>query len=389
MMSIYVHIPFCKSKCAYCDFVSTADTKCNDADLVNDYFVALLDEIKLSATEFGAQKNTKGSSAKIQSPKVNSIYFGGGTPSEVCVSYIGRVLKQIKNTFDVCQNAEITLETNPCSLTAKKLTEYTNFGINRFSLGVQSFCDNTLKFLGRSHNSTDALKALSLLKNVRESTGANFSVDYLLGVPKQTKSDIDSLIDVVKEYNITHVSAYGLKIEKGTPLYKARTGINEDHAADLYEYLVEQLNDIKLNRYEVSNFAVSGFESIHNLNYWNYGNFLGFGVSAAGFIDGVHYTNPKKLDAYIAKLSDKKLASKKTKAPKSQQQFEYIMLNLRKEKGFNYTDFNKRFGSDFVKTYNTALNELSNKNLIILTENCVRVSPNKFYMLNTIILEFL
>ena len=368
MSGIYIHIPFCKSKCTYCDFASYPK-ELHKADL---YFACLYKEIK-------------GRAPALKDYKFDTVYFGGGTPSFVEPKYIFGALKQLKNFYNIDENAEITLEINPGTLTEEKLKIYKQAGINRFSIGMQSADNKQLENLNRIHTAEDFLVAAEMLK------GENTSADILLGLENQTKDDVKNSIDLAIKGGVKHISAYALKAEEGTPIFgKYLNGDlpSDDEVAELYEFAVHYLKENSFKRYEISNFAKKGYESRHNLNYWNRGEYIGFGVSASSFIAGRRFTNTEKIDEYTACILRGKVAEIFSENIEGDEaEFEYIMLKLRTAEGFKFKDFSDRFGSDFTKKYAEQIKSLAK--YLSVSENGIKIKPKYLYVQNQIVIEFI
>ena len=258
-MSLYVHIPFCVSKCSYCDFCSFVANQ----DQMTQYVNVLCQEIEYRVQEFGYAK-------------IKTIYIGGGTPSVLPKGCIAKILSCIKKNFTLSSNINITIEGNPNSLTIEKLTEYYENGINRLSVGLQTTSPQLLKLLNRAHNTENFIQAI---KNAHKVGFENISADMLIGIPTQTIKDVNDTLDVLLSQNLKHISAYGLILEKGTPLYqKVKSqelqALDDETQNKMYDIVVKKLTDAGFERYEISNFALPGFESQHNINYWQRGQYL-------------------------------------------------------------------------------------------------------------------
>ncbi len=368
MSGIYIHIPFCKAKCTYCDFASYP----KEIGKAETYFACLYKEIK-------------GRAENLKDKTFDTVYFGGGTPSFVDAKYIFGAMKQIRNFYKLSENAEITLEANPGTLSAEKIKIYKKAGINRFSLGLQSADDKTLYKLGRIHTAKDFLFACELLK------GENVSADILLGLEDQTKDDVKNSIDLAIKGGVSHISAYTLKAEEGTPMYgKYLNGDlpSEDEQAELYDFARAYLAEKGFKRYEVSNFCKEGYESKHNMNYWNRGEYIGFGVSASSFISERRFTNTEKIDEYVACILRNKVAEIFSEEIEGdEREFEFLMLGLRTEKGISYRDFTARFGGDFRQKYADKLKTV--EKYVEETEYGIRIKPEFLYVQNTIIINFM
>ena len=372
--SIYIHFPYCIKKCNYCDFVSFPCAE-NIPDLTGFY----LKEIELYYQKFGSRK-------------ISSIYFGGGTPSLMPIGMIDKILERIFKIFDVEKNAEITLEANPKTLNTGKIESFCFSGINRLSLGVQSFDDDELKFLGRIHNSNDALKMIDLTKKYF----SNISCDFIYAIPNQSMEKWQKNLEKIVSLDVEHLSLYQLIIEPKTPLYSfVKNGkikpISENISKKMYEYTNRFLKD-KFPQYEISNYSKPGFESRHNLNYWNGGDYIGIGVSAAGRIfDGKKHfisENPRNIFDWKNNIENKTLPIKTLSKKKRAE--EMIIMGLRKNKGINFKEFNKNSGVDFFDIIDDKKfkNMVDNK-FLILSESSVRASVKGRNLLDAVIREII
>lgn len=368
MAGIYIHVPFCKSKCTYCDFASYPK-EIGKADL---YFACLYKEIKAKAES-------------LKNYEFDSVYIGGGTPSFVEPKYIFGAIKQLRNFYKITETAEITIEINPGTLTEEKLKIYKSLGVNRFSVGLQSADDRQLSALNRIHTAADFLAAAKLLKD------ENFSADILIGLENQTEEDVKKSIDLATNSGASHISCYALKPEEGTPIFgKYLNGDlpSEDQTADLYDFAVDYLAKKGFVRYEISNFAKDGKVSRHNLNYWNRGEYIGFGVSASSFIGNRRFTNTEKIDEYTACiLRDKSPEIFGEVIEGDEAEFEYIMLKLRTSDGFEFSDFKDRFGSDFRQKYAEKIKEVLP--FIDIDDNRLRIKPERLYVQSEIVIRFM
>ena len=369
MAGLYVHIPFCKQKCTYCDFCSYP-SEIQKADL---YFACLYKELKYRASE-------------LKGKIINTIYFGGGTPSFVEPKYIYGALKQIYNHYNVNSNAEITLEVNPGTITEEKLKVYKNAGINRFSIGLQSANDETLRIVNRIHNVQDFKNAVELLK------GYNLSVDVMIGLPGEDESDVLKSLELVSSLDgVNHVSLYALKAEEGTPMFtKYLNGelLSDDEVADIYETSCKFLKEKGYNRYEVSNFCKDGYYSKHNLNYWKRGEYLGVGVGASSFINGKRFTNTESIDDYTKCLLLNKFCEVFIEEVSDEDaKGEYAMLLLRTAFGVNFNEYKQEFGSDFLQDFNEPIKK--NKKYLDVTENSVKIKDEYLYVQNSILVDFI
>ena len=313
--AVYIHIPFCEHKCIYCDFYSII-TK----DNITSFLQALKKEINHYADLHSSDRI------------ISSIFFGGGTPSLMSPSYISEIIELVKKRFKVSADAEITLETNPGTVEQTKLKEFKQIGINRLSIGVQSFDDNELKFLTRIH---DKQTAIDTVLKANQVGFENISIDLIFNLPNQTKKLWQQNLEAAVSLPITHISTYSLILERGTILNKmvldGKVKIQgDDYDADLYEMTIDFLTGKNFYQYEVSNFAKPGYECRHNNSYWNYNDYFGFGTSAHSFIDGRRYWNFSSLKKYIAEIEKNESAVAGSERLDNKQQLsEYIMLALR------------------------------------------------------------
>ena len=369
MAGIYIHIPFCKSKCTYCDFASFP----KEIGKAEMYFAMLYKELKHK-------------SYLLKDKTVNTIYFGGGTPSFVEPKYIYGALNQIYSLYKVDKNAEITLEVNPGTIDENKLKVYKNAGINRFSLGLQTANDNSLRRLNRIHNTEDYLNAVKLLD------GFNISTDIMIGLPDETLEDVKKTIDLATSSNsVKHISLYALKAEEGTPMFTRYLNgelPSDDEVADIYEECVKILKEKGFNRYEVSNFCKDGYYSKHNLNYWKRGEYLGVGVGASSFINNRRFTNTESIDEYIKAIFNGVVAEVYSEEIElEEQKAEYAMLLLRTEVGVSYNDYFKTFNSKFEIDFSDAIKK--NRKYLVDTDYGIKIKEEYLYVQNSILVDFI
>lgn len=368
-LGLYVHIPFCVSKCAYCDFLSAPA----DGNFIDRYIDALCAEIAIRAKVF-------------QNYSVDTLYIGGGTPTVLSEGQFARVFSALKN-FKL-NLIEATVEANPESLKEGLFCAFKNFGINRISVGVQSLNDNILKEIGRAHNARQAIDGLKLALSQFE----NVSADMMLGLPRQTAEDALYTADTLSAMGVKHISAYGLILEKGTKLYKrAQSGefrLDEDLSADMYEGVVAALAKRGLTRYEVSNFAKDGYECAHNLKYWNRDEYLGLGAGAASFVDGMRFNNIRNTAEYVHRIeAGRDTVVNRQKIAGENARFEQIMLSLRTQKGLDLGKFKTDFGDDFCSRYESALEK--NQDYLLFDGGFLKIRPQYFEVMNGILIDFM
>ncbi len=364
---IYVHIPFCVSKCLYCSFVSN----CADQKDIKKYIDFLCDEIIAS-------------SSKYKDKFVTSIYFGGGTPSYINATYIKRIIDVIYDNFNVRDGAEISIECNPCSFTKEKALIYKECKINRISFGIQSLNNSQLSILGRKHTNQ---MAINTIKTAKDAGFTNISADLIIGIPNQTSEDLTNAVNILDECGVKHISAYMLMIEEGTPLYeKVKNGelkvADDDKCVDMYNSLVNHLKALGFNRYEISNFAKENFECKHNKNYWNVGEYVGFGVSSHSFVNGIRFASSDNFDEYYnGKITSEKLS-------KDEIIEEIIMLGLRTKKGISVKKLNS-LGYDILKEKQESINMLKENNIITIENNYIKLTQNSFGLCSAVVLQLI
>ena len=327
-LGIYVHVPFCRSKCQYCDFYSVA----NKEDKLMDSF---LDAVCAHIKEAGSLA---------PGYKVDTIYFGGGTPSFFGIEGIATILTTLRRNFDVDNNAEITVECNPDSVTDRLLHRLRAEGVNRISLGIQTDNNEVLQKLGRPHNYGQAVAAY---QRIRKAGFKNVSVDLMYGLPGQTLTEWQETLDNVLRLMPEHISCYGLKVEEGTPFYEYQDMLNlpgEEVQADMYLAAVEMLKSRGYRHYEISNFARKGLYSRHNMKYWNGGEYLGFGPSASSDFAGKRFVLARDLLTYIQGIrTGGEVMEDVQDIPLRERAGEYLMLRLRTSTGIGAEEYERMF----------------------------------------------
>lgn len=338
-LGIYIHIPFCKSNCSYCDFLSFVP---KSEDEKNRYVDYLIKEIGLYSKLYGKRC-------------VDSIYFGGGTPSLIGTKNVNRIMEAIYSGFNVLDHSENTLEINPGTTDEHLYKEIYKTGINRVSLGLQTSDDRIIKTLNRTSSFKDFLKAVNELK---ESGIKNISADLMLSLPGNTEERELKDAKLISELGINHISAYSLIVHENTPIYediknKKLILPSEDEERKSYHDLSNFLSEIGYERYEISNFAKSGFESRHNKKYWNLDEYLAFGIGASAFIEGERRKNFSNLKYYYEALDRKELPYRvEYVLDLSDKMSEYSFLNIRTKDGISLEKFNERFNREFFDVFN-------------------------------------
>lgn len=368
MAGLYIHIPFCESKCIYCDFYSMA----NNNHLIDKYIDALL-------VEAAQRKN------ELNSETITTVYLGGGTPSLLSTTQLSKLVNGLKKVFDFSEVEEFTIEVNPDDVTSDYIQQAKSLGINRVSMGVQSFSDEDLRFINRRHTAKQATDAIHIIK---EAGIDNISIDLIYGIPAQNieiwKNNVDTAISLL----VQHISAYTLMYEEGTRLSVMRslgkiTEVDDDVVAAMYDYLVVQLKSNGYTHYEISNFALPGFHSRHNSSYWNLTPYLGLGVAAHSFDGTVRRYNPSNLKKYLDTLGEGKLCVEVENITKAEKYDEYVMLRLRTADGIDADELTHRFGEEYYQFFIEKTKPLISEGSLInengryyIPENHIMISDN-------------
>ena len=370
-VGIYVHIPFCKKKCDYCDFYSL--TGC-DAKFFDRYLRAMIKQ--LDDYLLGGRKI-----------KADTLYIGGGTPSVFGGKRLSILIKEIKKRFDFTRDIEITVEVNPESADKKFFKTLKKAGVNRISMGVQSSDDNQLSSLGRIHSFADACEAVELCKKY---CTENISLDLMYGLENQSMRSWENSINSLISLNPKHISCYSLTLEEGTPMYKRSPKLpDDDTVADMYLVAIDTLENNGYMQYEISNFAVKGYESAHNSRYWDLRPYIGIGAAAHSFFGDKRYSNISDAEEYIKLIEQgESVISDADDFAIKNRVGEYVMLKLRTVSGIDETFFEKKFKQSFTP-YSQKLNKYITSGHAI--ENCgvYRLTPKGFFVSNTIISDVL
>ena len=367
---LYVHIPFCVRKCSYCDFCSFSDI---DASLREKYIAALISEIRSYKRE--------------EKLSVDTVFFGGGTPSLLTPTEFYLICDAIADSFDISGVEEFTLEANPKTLTEEKLVAFKARGVNRISLGLQSIHENELKILGRIHSFEDFLEAYNL---VLSSGISNVNVDVMYGIPEQTEQSFRKTLDAVVKLNPTHISAYGLILEENTRLFDIRDSLNfpcEDDECDMYTYACEYLAANGYSHYEISNYSRQGYNSRHNLKDWRCEEYIGVGVAAHSYLDGVRYGNPQSLLEYLSEKKEQYIFEERLS--ESDKESEYIMLGLRLSDGISISEYEKKFGKPFISERKDKLLQYIDAGYVVCHDDRIALTEPGFYVSNTILADLI
>ena len=370
-LGIYIHIPFCKQKCYYCDFVSYSN-KCSE---VKEYIESLKKEIE----EFD-----------FSNYKVTSIYIGGGTPSYIDSIYIVEILSELKEKLKCnlieFKDIEITIEVNPGTVDTKKLNDYKKLGINRLSIGLQSTKNDILKKIGRIHTYQEFLE---IYKLARETGFKNINIDLMIGIPGQKIGDLKNTLQNIIKLEPEHISVYSLIIEENTPIEKMLENgeiklPDEDLERNMYWYVKNTLEQNGYIHYEISNFAKTGYESKHNIDCWNQKEYLGFGLAAHSYINGTRYSyeadNKNKFEKLIKVVHEEQGIADMQK--------EYMLLGLRKIKGVSIQEFKNKFGENPIFLFRNELNKLSKENLTLIDGDYIKLTNKGLDLANIVWEEF-
>ena len=370
-LGIYIHIPFCRSKCQYCDFYSIGGSR--DLRLVDNYLQALMQHFKETgprATDY----------------VVDTVYFGGGTPSFFGADNLRRIFAELQHRFRVDKDAEITFEANPDSVTESLLKKLRAEGFNRMSLGVQSDRDDVLQKLGRPHNYEQARAAVH---SARKCGFDNVSLDLMYGLPNQTVPQWKETLRHVLELKPEHISCYGLKVEEGTPLWEYKDAANlpsDEVQAEMYLDTVSILDEFGYGQYEISNFAKPGYESRHNLKYWLGEEYIGFGPAAASDFAGKRYTYVRNIETYVRGVlkQDIPILAECDAIPARERAGEYVMLRLRTTQGISPEEYEKNYLMPFEPLLETIL-PLEQRDLFYQKDGHWILTPKGFLVSNQII----
>lgn len=377
-LGIYIHIPFCKQKCYYCDFISYA----NKEGKVKEYIECLQKEIELESKKY-----------KNEEYEITTIYIGGGTPSFIDASYIEKIINTIKQNYKLYENPEITIEVNPGTTNEEKIKKYKDIGINRISIGLQTTKDNLLKQIGRIHTYEEFLKCYQIVQKIGID---NINVDLMLGLPNQTLKDLKESLEKVINLKPNHISLYSLILEENTVL-ENKVSKNElelpseDIERKMYWETKKILEQNGYIHYEISNFSKKGYESKHNLNCWGQKEYLGFGVAAHSYINRKRYCNTNNIDEYIKNIQDKSFKSNRTICEiqdNVEEQKEYMLLGLRKIEGIDIQEFKNKFVDNPIFIFHKELEKLVNEDLIEIDLNKIKLTSKGLDFANLVWEEF-
>lgn len=374
-LGLYVHIPFCRQKCGYCDFISFVVGD----EAIDSYVTVLCAEIVAQGGLFASGGRRR----------VDTIYLGGGTPSLLTAEQVERIFSSLRAAFAVDETAEITIEANPGTVTQDKMTAWRRVGINRVSLGIQSLQDHVLAKAGRIHGRSEALRCL---QELRQAGFVNLSADLIYGLPGQKLDDVVQDCRELVRLGLEHLSVYGLTVEDDTPFrqlqQQGRLALPEEEVEDaMYEAVVHELESAGYERYEISNYCRSGHYSRHNSKYWRFAEYLGLGAGAHSFVSGRRWANPAELEEYLQvewpgfSLPDQ--------LDPDIQQGEYIMLALRTRQGVDAEDYQRHFGHSFDARYGEVTHRMVGRGWLVATSDGIRLTSAGMKFGNRVFREYL
>ncbi len=364
-IGLYVHIPFCVKKCNYCDFASFSPSE----EFRARYIDALTREIE---------------SYRGKGITLDTVFFGGGTPSLLEPFELKKIMSSVRSVFNLITDAEITAEVNPATLNEEKLLAFLSEGFNRFSIGLQSIHENEQKMLGRIHNFDDFLSTFKLL---REHNAGNIGIDLMFGIPEQTLTSFCETLEEAVKLSPEHISVYGLILEEGTPFYANSASLklpSEDEEREMYFASVKKLSEKGFCQYEISNFAKAGFECRHNLKYWRLDEYIGVGLAAHSYFDGVRFSNSAVKEDYFSGKG-----KSEEKQSLFEEMFEYTMLSLRTSYGLSLSEYKERFGCDFKEGRGEKILFYKKHGLLSEDDGRLFLTSDGFYLSNTVLADLI
>lgn len=374
-LSIYIHIPFCSSKCYYCDFTSFT----GQINRVQEYIHSLIIELSIYKE-------------KVKDYKIKTIFIGGGTPSAIDPKHIYKVLDYIYKNYNISQDMEVTMELNPGTLELEKLNIYKEAGINRISIGLQTLNNNILKKLGRIHSGEDFLHSYNMLNRAGFE---NINVDLIFNLPDQTIEDGMKDVETLVELGVKHISYYSLIIEPGTVMHKWDVEnrlklLDEDSERELYHSVRDYLKANGYHHYEISNFALKDHECKHNMVYWKINSYIGVGLSSHSYLNNKRFWNTNNLNDYIEDLNNGKLPIEEDEfITKEIEMAEACIFGLRLVEGIDKREFKDRFGVDVTVLYKDSVNKHKNSELLLEDDNYLRLTDKGLDLSNIVELDFL
>lgn len=374
-LSIYIHIPFCSSKCFYCDFTSFS----GQSNRVKEYIDSLIVELSLHKDS-------------LQDYRIKTIFIGGGTPSAIDAKYIFKVLDYIYKNFNISSDMEVSMELNPGTIEFEKLNIYKEAGINRISMGLQTFNNNILKKLGRIHSAEDFLQSYNMLNNAGFE---NINVDLMFNLPDQTISDGMKDVEALVRLGVKHISYYSLIIEPGTLMHKWHQEnrlklLDEDSERKLYYNVKDFLKENGYQHYEISNFSMKDYECKHNMVYWKIKPYIGVGLSSHSYLNNKRFWNTDDLSSYIQELKKGKLPIEEDEIiSKDIEMAEFCIFGLRLVEGIDKREFKDRFGVDIKVLYKDPIEKHKNSDLLFEDDRYLKLTDKGLDLANIVEVDFL
>lgn len=373
MAGIYIHIPFCKKRCTYCDFYTEVAPK-----FIPSFVDCIVKELQIRK-EY------------LQNASINTIYFGGGTPSILNAEQFNHIFKTIYGLFSVNKDAEITFEANPDDLSVEYLHEIKNLPFNRISIGIQSFDDEDLKRINRRHTGVEAIQAV---KNAQSAGFDNISIDLIYGLPFQTNDAWEKQLDIALSLNVQHISSYGLTYEEGTALWKQRekgkvTPVDDETMNAMYLLLVEKTKQHNFEAYEISNFALPGFRSRHNTSYWKQEPYLGIGPSAHSYNLISRQWNVASIKEYISAIETNGAFFEIEELTANDTYNDYVMVSLRTADGVDLAFLEKEFGSESARYFTENIQPFVDSGKAVSEDGKLRLTPDGIMISNLILIELM
>lgn len=374
---IYVHFPFCIKKCGYCDFYSVATAS---AHLMNEYVDSLINEIKLK-------------SPKYEDSKIETVYLGGGTPSLLGARQFSSIIDAIAGHFSLAEDVEITVETNPATINESKLKSYINSGLNRLSLGVQSFSDHDLKILGRSHDAKQVYETIDIIQKLGLE---NYNLDFIYGIPDQTVGNWLKNLEIAVSLEPKHISMYLLQLSPETPLgtkvlNQEISLLEDDTELIMYNEAINYLTANYYNHYEISNFSKQNYQCKHNMVYWKAKEYLGLGPGAVSFIGNMRCINKPQIVDYIKWLGLNKLPPSEVLEEMNPRQLmeDNIILSLRLTEGINIEEFNRKYNTDILLEYKGPIEDSISKSLLKIEKGHLKLTTRGYFLSNQVLCQFI
>ncbi len=358
--SLYIHIPFCKKICSYCDFLKSLYFP----KISKEYIKQLVNDIEIAKSKFN---------------KFKTIYIGGGTPSVLSYEELEILLSSLKPLLR--KNGEFSIEVNPESLDEEKLKLFKKYGINRISIGIESFNEKYLKLINRDYK-IDYFSLINLVKKYI----SNINVDFIYGLPDESLKDIKFELDNFIKLGINHISLYSLMVEKGSKFYiDGYKEENEENLRKQYDLIVKTLKKYKYNRYEVSNFSLKNKESKHNLTYWHDEEYLALGVGSSGYINNIRYKNTSNISKYIKGIND---IEKEVVTLEDDKEY-FLLTNLRLEKGFLLSKYKNKFNEDFYLSKKEIIDQLIKDKIVSMTKYRFKINKDYMYTLDSVLVKLI